>query len=107
MVWNNKIRILSDCNGCVKVHLKEEKFNNQGSLMKIFEYTDNRNIVVEFQDDYKFRTHMKYMLLMSVVILEVQQSPRLHMQSLKDCQLDITRAYKIKFIANNRRPKDS
>ena len=42
------------------MHLNEEKLNNQGSLMKIVEYTDNKNIVVEFQDDYKFRVHNNY-----------------------------------------------
>ena len=42
------------------MHLNEEKLNNQGSLMKIVEYIDNRNIVVEFQDDYKFRVNNNY-----------------------------------------------
>ena len=51
---------MDDCNGGIKMHLNEEKLNNQGSLMKIVEYIDNRNIIVEFQDDYKFRVHNNY-----------------------------------------------
>ena len=39
--------------------LKEErlgttKYNNQGSLMKIIEYKDNKNIVIQFQDTHKY-----------------------------------------------------
>lgn len=41
-------------------HIGESKHNNQGSLMKIIKYIDNRNIVVEFQDEYKFRVHNNY-----------------------------------------------
>ena len=42
------------------VNLKDEKLgleklNNQGCLMKIVEYNDYRNIIVEFQDEYKAR----------------------------------------------------
>ena len=37
------------------MHWNKEKLNNQGSLMRIVEYIDNRNIVVEFQDDYKMK----------------------------------------------------
>lgn len=43
-----------------KFHLYEEKYNNQGSLMKIVEYIGNNNIVVEFQDKYKFRVNSIY-----------------------------------------------
>lgn len=42
------------------MHLNEEKLNNQGSLMRIVECIDNRNIVVEFQDDYKIRVKTSY-----------------------------------------------
>lgn len=35
--------------------LGQEKLNNQGSLMKIVEYNNSSDIVVEFQDDYKAR----------------------------------------------------
>ena len=38
-----------------KSHLYEEKISNQGCLMKIVEYNDNQNIVVEFQDEHKAR----------------------------------------------------
>ncbi len=41
-------------------HLNEEKLNNQGCLMKIVEYIDNRNIVVEFQDEYNARVKISY-----------------------------------------------
>ena len=38
----------------------EEKLNNQGCLMRIIEYIDNRNIVIEFQDKYKARVNIQY-----------------------------------------------
>lgn len=34
-----------------------EKYNNQGYVMKIIEYNDFSNIVVEFQDNYKAKVH--------------------------------------------------
>ena len=36
-------------------HLGEEKPNKNGTLMKIVEYTNTENIIVEFQDEHKFR----------------------------------------------------
>lgn len=41
-------------------HLYEEKLNNQGCLMKIVECIDSKNIVVEFQDEYKAKVKAKY-----------------------------------------------
>lgn len=41
-------------------HINEEKLNNQGCLMKVIEYINNRNIIVEFQDAYKARVHTTY-----------------------------------------------
>ena len=41
-------------------HLYEEKLNNQGSLMKIVEYNRSSDIVVEFQDEHKYRTNNTY-----------------------------------------------
>lgn len=41
-------------------HLNEEKLNNQGTLMKIVEYNNNSDIVVEFQDEHKYRKHTQY-----------------------------------------------
>ena len=38
----------------------QEKFNNQGCLMKIIEYNGVRDIVIEFQDKHKARVHTKY-----------------------------------------------
>lgn len=38
----------------------EEKINYQGCLMKIVEYNDANNIIVEFQDDYKSKVHTSY-----------------------------------------------
>ena len=35
----------------------EENCNNFGALMKIVEYKDAHNIIVEFQDKYKTRIH--------------------------------------------------
>ena len=40
-------------NSPTKYRLGEEKINNQGSLMKIVEYNNYDNIIVEFQDNYK------------------------------------------------------
>lgn len=40
--------------------IKEEKINNQGCLMKIIEYNNASDIVVEFQDDYKAKVHSIY-----------------------------------------------
>ena len=38
-------------------HLQEEKYNNQGCLMKIVEYNKSNDIIVEFQDEHKTRVH--------------------------------------------------
>lgn len=38
----------------------EEKNNNQGYLMKIIEYNDVNDMVVEFQDKYKARLNTRY-----------------------------------------------
>ena len=40
--------------------LGEEKYNNQGCLMKIVEYNNCDNIFVEFQDEFKCKIHSKY-----------------------------------------------
>lgn len=40
--------------------LWQEKLNNQGSLMKIIEYVDSSNIIVEFQDEYKAKVKSQY-----------------------------------------------
>ena len=42
------------------MHLNEERLNQNGCLMKIVEYIDNRNIVVEFQDEYKSKVKTSY-----------------------------------------------
>ena len=36
-----------------------EKHNNQGSLMKIIEYYGCHDVVVEFQDEWKYKTHVQ------------------------------------------------
>lgn len=41
-------------------HLYEEKYSNQGCLMKIVEYNKSSDIVVEFQDEYKARVKTVY-----------------------------------------------
>lgn len=38
----------------------QEAYSNEGCLMKIVEYEDYHNIIVEFQDEYKFRQHTGY-----------------------------------------------
>lgn len=40
--------------------INEENHNNQGCLMKIVEYDNNKNVVVEFQDEYKTKLHTTY-----------------------------------------------
>lgn len=37
-----------------------ERINTQGCLMKIIEYNSNRDIIVEFQDEYKEKVHTSY-----------------------------------------------
>lgn len=44
----------------IKERLNEERLNNQGCLMKIVEYNDALDIVIEFQDEYKARVHTEY-----------------------------------------------
>lgn len=40
--------------------LGEERLNKQGCLMKIVQYNMANDIVVEFQDDYKYKIHTTY-----------------------------------------------
>ena len=40
--------------------LYQENINYQGSLMKIIEYNNSSDIVVEFQDKYKAKVHSQY-----------------------------------------------
>lgn len=40
--------------------LYQEKLNNQGCPMKIVEYNSSSDIIVEFQDEYKYRTNTIY-----------------------------------------------
>lgn len=42
------------------VRLGEERLNNQGSLMKIVEYKNSSDMVVEFQDDYRAKVNTQY-----------------------------------------------
>ena len=40
--------------------LGEERYNNQGDLMKIIVYINSNNIIVEFQDEYRMKVHTTY-----------------------------------------------
>lgn len=40
--------------------LYEEKYNNQGCLMRIVECDNGTNIIVEFQDEHKVKVHTNY-----------------------------------------------
>lgn len=40
--------------------LGEERYNNNGELMKIVEYNKHTDIVVEFQDEYKYKIRTVY-----------------------------------------------
>lgn len=42
------------------IRVGEEKLNNQGCLMKIIDYKTNKDILIEFQDKYKYRTWTQY-----------------------------------------------
>lgn len=42
------------------MHINEERLNKNGCLMRIVDYVDNRNIVVEFQDEYKAKVKTSY-----------------------------------------------
>ena len=44
----------------IEKRLGQENYNNQNCLMKIVEYKNYDNIVVEFQDDYKYKTKKTY-----------------------------------------------
>ena len=43
-----------------KERLGEERINKQGCLMKIVEYNKASDIVVEFQDEYKYKLNTSY-----------------------------------------------
>ncbi len=45
--------------------INELKYNNQGCLMKIVEYNNANDIIVEFQDKYMARIHTKYQHFLS------------------------------------------
>ena len=49
---------MSNTSGLARVG--EEALNKQGCLVKIIEYNNANDIVVEFQDKYKARVHTKY-----------------------------------------------
>lgn len=42
------------------MHIGEEKYNNQGCLMKIAEYNNSNDIIVEFQDKNKTKVKTQY-----------------------------------------------
>lgn len=45
---------------CEIEHVGEENYNTFGTLMRIIEYIDSNNIIIEFQDKYKFRKKTQY-----------------------------------------------
>lgn len=48
---------LGNPNHYKNVRLYAETINNQGCKMKVVEYSDANNIIVEFQDEYKYKIH--------------------------------------------------
>lgn len=42
------------------IRIGETNYNNQGCLMKIIDYKTNKDIMVEFQDDYKYKIRTQY-----------------------------------------------
>lgn len=49
----------------IEKRLGQENYNNQNCLMKIVEYKNYDNIVVEFQDDYKYKTKKHIVILLT------------------------------------------
>lgn len=50
-------------NGTLKYienRLGQTNYNFQGCLMKIVEYNNFKDVIIEFQDEYKFRKHIQY-----------------------------------------------
>lgn len=47
-----------------KSRMGEEQLNNQGCLMRIIQYNNSSDIIVEFQDDYKAKVHAKYQMFL-------------------------------------------
>lgn len=43
-----------------KERLGEENYNNQNILMKIIEYNNKNDIIIEFQDEYRAKIHTQY-----------------------------------------------
>lgn len=46
------------------IRIGEEKVNNQGNLMRIIEYIDRDNVIVQFQDEHKAEVHTNYQLFL-------------------------------------------
>ena len=40
--------------------IDEENYNNFGTLMKIVKYNNSKDVIVEFQDEYKVKVHTIY-----------------------------------------------
>ena len=51
-----------------KQRLGEKRYNYQGCLMKIIEYNHCRDIIVEFQDNYKAKVHANYEHFLSNIV---------------------------------------
>ena len=51
-----------------KKRLGEERYNNKGCKMKIIEYNNACNIIVEFQDEYKAKVHSSYQMFKKGII---------------------------------------
>lgn len=45
---------------CKIERLGEEKYNNQGCLLKIIEYKNSQEVTVQFQDEHKYQTKTTY-----------------------------------------------
>ena len=49
--------------------LGQIQYNNKGTLMKIVEYNNSRNVIVEFQDEYKIKVKKKKGLVVVAFLL--------------------------------------
>ena len=52
--------LISNPNHYKNIRIGEISKNNQGTDMKIIDYYDRANILIEFQDDYKYKTITRY-----------------------------------------------
>jgi hypothetical protein len=46
----------------------QTNYNSFGTLMKIVEYKNNKNVIVEFQDEYKYQKKVRYSMFLNGIV---------------------------------------